>query len=213
MVIGSRAGLVSEEDRSSGPCGLSADRRVFLFFPPPDAFRILLVGAHQGPLRRKPEPGKQFAEPLQRVGNSEFAPDKVPDDLTRPQRIIELKLPRVPPDNPLAKPGHLLSVQLRRRTRRFLDRKCRHAPGIIISKPAIDSGPATVICDSGILGMNAILNRCDNLPAGFLKGASRESFSGFPGHKSIIPDIYLNVYRSPVVKFLTSSDRINDFAI
>lgn len=71
MVIGSHAGLVGEEHRSSGACSLITGRRVFLFHPPPYALGILLVGAYEWPLRRKPEAGKQLAEPLERVGQGD----------------------------------------------------------------------------------------------------------------------------------------------
>src|ERR1035441_3066492 len=107
--------------------------RVIHCLPPPDPLGILLIGADQGPLRRKAQPGEQLPDSLKSVRHSEFPPDQIPDNLACPQRILELKLPRIAPDNPPAELLGLRLVKLRSSPRSFPEREERiQAVGLVI---------------------------------------------------------------------------------
>src|ERR1017187_5946220 len=78
-------------------------------------------------------PAGRAASRTRSVGHSEFPPDQIPDNLACPQRILELKLPRIAPDNPPAELLGLRLVKLRSSPRSFPEREERiQAVGLVI---------------------------------------------------------------------------------
>src|SRR5271156_72515 len=95
MVISPDSRLVTEEDAPACDFSRLDDGRIFLFFPPADPLRILLISTHQGPLRRQAHVTENVPNGLRRGVHTELPLDKVTDHLPGPQREVELQLPRV----------------------------------------------------------------------------------------------------------------------
>jgi hypothetical protein len=68
----------------------------------------------QRPLRRHPELAQKPPDADHRQGDAEFAADHLADHLPRPQRELELHLPRILPGDQRIQPGQLRAAQFRR---------------------------------------------------------------------------------------------------
>ena len=105
MVVRPDPGLVSKVDGRALLLGRGPDGGVLLTLPPLHGRGILLVGAVQRPLRRKPELAQQPACRNHRQSHAEFAADHLADHLPGPQRELELHLARIGAHNQRIQPG------------------------------------------------------------------------------------------------------------
>lgn len=84
-----RSCLVDEVQGSALGFRLRSDRGELLLFPPAHLFRILLIGAVKRPLRRPADPRQQPPDRYPRQVDAELGQDKLPHQVTRPQRVFQ----------------------------------------------------------------------------------------------------------------------------
>ena len=87
--------LVAPEDHRALALGARPKRRIGLLQPAPDSLRVLLVGALNGLLGRKPPTPEVVAERPDREAHREAPRDQIAHRLTRPERERKLQLVRI----------------------------------------------------------------------------------------------------------------------
>lgn len=118
VVVGTERGLVDEVQGSALGFRLHSDRGELLLFPPAHLFRILLIGAVQRPLRRHADPRQQPPDRYPRQVDAELGQDKLPHQVTRPQRVFQPHLAGRAVEDERVQPRQMLISKLRRPSRR-----------------------------------------------------------------------------------------------